>query len=88
MSLFLNILLFWGNEMKVHDLHSCIIILTIRRETIVDGVGRVNHPAGSEPFPFLLRPVEIIVAVIGAVGQMRCDRKEELVRNGGYVCFR
>lgn len=71
-----------------HHLHSCPVILAVRREAIVDGVVLVNHPAGREPLPFLLRPVDIILAVLRTVGQMSCDGEEELVRNGVDVGFR
>lgn len=61
---------------------SLSVVLTVIRQTIIDGALLVEHFTVPEPFPLALSPVEVFLAVRGTVRQMRSNGQEELVGNG------
>ena len=61
---------------------SLSVVLTVIRQTIIDGALLVEHFTVPEPFPLALSPVEVFLAVRGTVRQMRSNGQEELVGDG------
>jgi hypothetical protein len=60
-----------------------IVILTPRGQPIIDGTFGVDHAGGLKPFPFSLRPINIIARVAGnAIGQMRRNGEKQLIGDG------
>lgn len=61
---------------------SLSVILTVLRQTIVNGALFVEHVAIPEPLPLALCPVEVFLVVGGTVCQMCSNGQEELVGDG------
>ena len=59
-------------------------------EAVVDGVLGVDHARGAEPGPGFEGPVEVVgfFVITDTIGQVSCDRDEELVFNGAVFRMR